>query len=86
MEIGKIDCHNWLKNYKFLERKILRFQKRLRPFKPSAAEAVAEGKKPSSTAVDLQPSVDLCPELLKLTRVLCGIKLTNSKKQIQKKK
>ena len=30
----------------------------LRPQKPSVAVAVAEGKKPSASAVDLRPSVD----------------------------
>ena len=32
----------------------------LRLYRPSAAVAIAEGEKPLATAVDLQPSVDLC--------------------------
>ena len=37
----------------------------LRPYKPSVAVAVAEGAKPSATAVEIRPSVDLWEQLLK---------------------
>ena len=35
----------------------------LRPYKPLLAVAVAKGAKPSATAVEIRPLVDLCPEV-----------------------
>ena len=44
------------KNFKFLTTVLKNFG--LRPYEPSVAVAVAEGAKPSATAVEIRPSVD----------------------------
>ena len=44
------------KNFKFLTTVLKTFG--LRPSEPSVAVAVAEGAKPSATAVEIRPSVD----------------------------
>ena len=46
------------KNFKFLTT-VLKKNFGLRPYEPSVAVAVAEGAKPSATAVEIWPSVDL---------------------------
>ena len=45
-----------------LDKKIPKFKK-LQPYRPSVAAAVAEGMKYSATAVDLRPLVNPCSEL-----------------------
>ena len=45
----------------FFKKNLTTFQNfGLRPYKPSVAIAVAVGKKPSASAVEIRPSVDHC--------------------------